>query len=275
MKKGAGLRELRPPTVVSIASSDSGGGAGIQADLLTFAAHGVHGATVIVAGTAQNTRGVRAVEPFPARFVAAQIDAVFEDLRPRAVKIGMLFDAARVRTVARGLDRHRARNVVLDPVMVSTSGARLLSRSGVDVLRRELLPRCDLVTPNRPEAEALARMRIRSDSDRRLAAGVLADLGARAVLLKGGHGRGAVSRDLLFDGRFFTEFSAPRLRTRATHGTGCVLSAAIASELALGRGLEDAILRAIAYLRAGLSRGRYPGRGPGIPDRFPPGYRIP
>jgi hydroxymethylpyrimidine/phosphomethylpyrimidine kinase len=274
MKKGAGLRGSRPPTAVSIASSDSGGGAGIPADLLTFAAHGVHGAAVIVAGTAQNTRGVRAVEPFSARFVAAQIDAVFEDLRPRAVKIGMLFDAMRVRTVARGLDRHRARNVVLDPVMVSTSGARLLSLSGLEVLRRELLPRCDLVTPNRPEAETLARMRIRTDGDRRLAAGVIADLGARAVLLKGGHGRGAESRDLLFDGRFFTDFSAPRLRTRATHGTGCVLSAAIAAELALGRDLEDAILRGIAYLRAGLSRGRYPGRGRGMPDRFPPGYRM-
>ena len=156
--------------------------------------------------------------------------------------------------------------------MVSTSGARLLSVSGIEALRRELLPRCDLVTPNRPEAETLARMRIRSDGDRRLAAGVIADLGARAVLVKGGHGRGAESRDLLFDGRFFTEFSAPRIRTRATHGTGCVLSAAIAAELALGRDLEDAILRAIAYLRAGLSRGRYPGRGRGVPDRFPPGY---
>ena len=274
MKKGAGLPGSRPPTAVSIASSDSGGGAGIQADLLTFAAHGVHGAAVIVAATAQNTRGVRAVEPFSARFVGAQIDAVFEDLRPRAVKIGMLFDAARVQTVARGLDRHRARNVVLDPVMVSTSGARLLSLSGLQALRRDLLPRCDLVTPNRPEAEALARMRIRTDGDRRLAAGVIADLGARAVLVKGGHDRGVESRDLLFDGRFFTEFAAPRIRTRATHGTGCVLSAGIAAQLALGRSLEDAILRAIAYLRAGLSRGRSPGRGRGMPDRFPPGYRM-
>jgi hydroxymethylpyrimidine/phosphomethylpyrimidine kinase len=274
MKKGAGLPGSRPPTAVAIASSDSGGGAGIQADLLTFAAHGVHGAAVIVAATAQNTRGVRAVEPFSARFVGAQIDAVFEDLRPRAVKIGMLFDAARVRTVARGLDRYRARNVVLDPVIVSTSGARLLSPSGLAALRRDLLPRCDLVTPNRPEAEALARMRIRTDGDRRLAAGVIADLGARAVLVKGGHDRGAESRDLLFDGRFFTEFAAPRIRTRATHGTGCVLSAGIAAQLALGRSLEDAILRAIAHLRAGLSRGRYPGRGRGVPERFPPGYRM-
>jgi len=270
MKKASGPPGPRPPTAVSIASSDSGGGAGIQVDLPTFAAHGVHGATVIVAGTAQNTRGVRSVEPFSVGFLNRQIDAVFEDFRPRAVKIGMLFDGARVRAVARGLDRHRAEHVVLDPVMVASSGARLLTRSGVGMLRQELLPRCDLVTPNLPEAEALARMRIRSDGDRRLAAGVIADLGARAVLLKGGHRRGAESRDLLFDGRFFTEFSAPRLRTRATHGTGCVLSAAIAAHLALGRGLEDAILRAIAYLRAGLARGFHPGRGRGIPGRFPP-----
>ena len=274
MKKASRPPGSRPPTAVSIASSDSGGGAGIQADLLTFAAHGVHGATVLVAATAQNTRSVRSVEPLSVAFLTRQLDAVWEDLRPRAVKIGMLFDGARVRAVARGLDRHRAENVVLDPVLTSTSGARLLARSAVETLRRDLLPRCDLVTPNLPEAEALARMPIRSDGDRRLAAGVLADLGARAVLLKGGHGRGAESRDLYFDGRFFTEFTAPRLRTRATHGTGCVLSAAIAAHLALGQSMEDAILRAIAYLRAGLARGRYPGGGRGIPDRFPPGYLM-
>jgi len=274
MKKAPRPEAPRPPTAVTIASSDSGGGAGIQADLLTFAAHGVHGATVLVAGTAQNTHGVRSIEPLSVRFVTRQLDAVFEDLGPRAVKIGMLFDAARVRAVARGLDRHRARNVVLDPVIVATSGARLLSRSGVESLKRDLLPRCDLATPNLPEAEALARMRIRSDGDRRLAAGIIADLGARAVLLKGGHGRSAESRDLLFDGRFFTEFAAPRLRTRATHGTGCTLSAAITANLALGRSLEDAVLRAIAYLRATISQGRYPGGGAGVPDRFPRGYLM-
>ena len=270
MKKASRPPGSRPPTAVSIASSDSGGGAGIQADLLTFAAHGVHGATVLVAATAQNTRGIRAVEPLSVGFLSRQLDAVFEDLRPRAVKIGMLFDATRVRAVARGLDRHRAENVVIDPVLTATSGARLLARPALEILRRQLLPRCDLVTPNLPEAEALARMRIRSDGDRRLAAGILADLGARAILLKGGHGRGAESRDLYFDGRFFTEFTAPRIRTRATHGTGCVLSAAIAAHLALGQSMEDAILRAIAYLRAGLARGFYPGRGRGVPARFPP-----
>jgi hydroxymethylpyrimidine/phosphomethylpyrimidine kinase len=268
MKKRARARRIHPVSAVSIAASDSGGGAGIQADLLTFAAHGVYGTTVIAAGTAQNTRGVRAVETFSTRFLGQQMDAVFEDFRPRAVKIGMLFDRPRIRAVAQGLARHRARNVVLDPVMVSKSGARLLSRPALGSLRSDLLPHCDLVTPNLPEAEALAGMRLRTDADRRLACGVIADLGARAVLLKGGHGRGKDVRDLLFDGRFFTEFIAPRIRTRATHGTGCTLSAAIAANLALGRGLEEAVLGAIAYLRAGLARGLFPGRGYGVPDHL-------
>jgi hydroxymethylpyrimidine/phosphomethylpyrimidine kinase len=260
----------RAVTAVSIAASDSGGGAGIQADLLTFAAHGVHGATVLVAATAQNTVGVFGIEPLSLRFVARQIDAVFSDLRPRAVKIGMLFDAARIRIVARGLTRHRAFNVVLDPVMVAKTGARLLSRGAVSTLKKELLPLCDLVTPNLPEAAALSGLRLRTGADRRVAAGAIADLGARAVLLKGGHGRRDEVRDLLFDGRFFTEFSAPRIRTRATHGTGCTLSSAIASNLALGASLEDAILRAIQYLRGGLERGAFPGRGFGVPDHSPP-----
>jgi hydroxymethylpyrimidine/phosphomethylpyrimidine kinase len=261
----------RPVAAVSIAASDSSGGAGIQADLLTFAAHGVYGATVLTGVTAQNTQEVTAIEPVSTRVLAKQIDAVFQDLRPQAVKIGMLFDAPRIRAVARGLRRWHAANVVLDPVMISKSGARLLSRAALGSLRRELLPLCDLVTPNLPEAEALAGIRIRGDADRRLAAGILADFGARAVLVKGGHARGREVRDLFFDGRFFTEFVAPRLRTRATHGTGCTLSAAIAANRARGVPLEEAILRAIRYLRAGLARGLFPGRGFGVPDHFATG----
>jgi len=259
----------RAVTVVSIAASDSGGGAGIQADLLTFAAHGVHGATVLTAATAQNTREVTAVEPSSTRFIARQIDAVFSDFRPAAVKVGMLYDAPRIRAVAAGLKRHGARNVVVDPVMVAKSGARLLSRAAVATLRDRLLPLADLVTPNIPEAEVLAGMRIRSAAERRIAAAAIYDLGPRAVLVKGGHGRGAGLRDLLFDGRFFTEFTAPRIRTRATHGTGCTLSSAIAANLALGLDLDEAIVAAIRYLRAGLERGRFPGSGFGVPDHFP------
>ncbi len=257
------------PTVLTIAGFDSGGGAGISADLLTFAAHGVHGAAAVVALTAQNTRAVLAVEPVSTRLVSRQLDAVFSDLSPSAVKIGMLLDAPRIRAVAAGLARARARNVVLDPVMVSKSGARLLSRAAVKDLRTRLLPLADLVTPNLPEAEALAGIRIRSDADRRLAAGILADLGARAVLVKDGHGRRSEVRDLLFDGAFFTVFSAPRLSTRATHGTGCTLSSAIAANLAFGRPLAEAVERAIAYLRAGLARGYFPGGGFGVPEHFP------
>ena len=262
-----------PVSVLSIASSDSGGGAGIQADLLTFAAHGVHGTTVLVAATAQNSRAVTGIEPLSPRLVTRQIDAVFSDFRPKAVKIGMLFDGARIRAVAAALRKWRAFNVVLDPVMVSKSGARLLSRHAVGSLKKLLLPLSDLVTPNLPEAEALSGLRIRNESDRRLAAGILADMGARAVLIKGGHARGREVRDLLFDGSAFTTFAAPRISTRATHGTGCSLSSAIAANLALGRGLEEAVERGIAYLRAGLERGRFPGRGFGVPDRFPTALR--
>ena len=263
------MRPLRPVCAVSIAMSDSGGGAGIQADLLTFAAHGVYGATVIVAATAQNTREIRAVEALSTSILRRQIDAVFSDLRPRAVKIGALFDASRIRTVARALKRWGAKNIVLDPVMTAKTGRRLLSRAAVSSLKKYLLPLCDLVTPNLPEAEALAGIRIRNEGDRRLAARRIAGLGPKAVLIKGGHGRGSRLSDLLFDGRAFITFATLRIATRATHGTGCTLSSAIAANLALGRGLEESVERAIRYLRAGLRRGLFPGKGYGVPDHFP------
>jgi hydroxymethylpyrimidine/phosphomethylpyrimidine kinase len=211
---------------------------------------------------------VAEIETFSPRFIAAQMDAVFPDFRPAAVKIGMLFDAPRIRVVAEGLRRHRARNVVLDPVMVSKSGARLLAPAALAALKRRLLPLCDLVTPNLPEAEALSDVKILDDGDRRLAAGVIHDLGARAVLIKGGHARGDRVRDLLFDGTRFRWFDFPRIPTKATHGTGCTLSSAIAANLALGRPLEDSVARAIRYLRAGLRRGLFPGKGFGVPDHF-------
>jgi hydroxymethylpyrimidine/phosphomethylpyrimidine kinase len=263
----AGTR--RPPSALTIASSDSGGGAGIQADLLTFAAHGIHGTTVLAAGTAQNTREMTAIETFSPRFLRRQLDAVFSDFRPRAVKIGMLFGTPQVRAVAAGLSHWKAFNVVLDPVMVAKSGTRLLSRGALSSLERQLLPLADLVTPNLPEAEVLAGIRVRTEADRRLAAGIIADLGPRAVLIKGGHSRGKEVRDLLFDGHCFTVFAAPRLRTRASHGTGCTLSSAIAANLALGRRLDESVERAIAYVRAGLREGLFPGRGFGVPDHFP------
>ncbi len=260
--------KIRPVVAVSIATSDSGGGAGIQADLLTFAAHGVYGTTVLVAATAQNTRGITAVETLSTRFLGKQIDAVFSDFQPKAVKIGALWDAPRIRTVAAGLERHRARNVVLDPVMVATAGARLLLPAALASLKKNLLPLCDLVTPNLAEAQALSGIPIRRDEERVLAALVIHGMGARAVLIKGGHGKSSKLSDLLFDGRHFRVFRNPRIRTRATHGTGCMLSSAIAANLALGHGLEEAVERAIRYVRAGLKRGLFPGKGVGVPGHL-------
>lgn len=258
-------------TAVSIAGSDSGGGAGIQGDLLTFAAHGVHGATVVVAGTAQNTRGVVAVEAFSPRFVAAQIDAVFSDLSPAAVKVGMLFGPAHVRAVAAGLRRHGACNVVLDPVLSSTGGVSLLSPAGLRALAKDLLPLCDLVTPNLEEAAVLAGFAVKTPDEARHAARKISSLGARAVLVKGGHGRGYRVVDVLWTGKRFRVFEGRRIATEAIHGTGCVLSSAIAANLALGSGLEGAVERAIRYLRAALRRGYFPGAGVGVPGRPPRG----
>lgn len=258
----------RPIVALTIAASDSGGGAGIQGDLATFAALGVYGISVLTAGTAQNTRGIGAVEPFSAAFVGSQMDSVLPDFRPSAVKIGALYDGARVRAVAAGLKRHNPPNVVLDPVLAAKDGSPLLAPRALATLRRELLPLCDLVTPNLPEAEALARIPIRDSSDRRLAAGILADAGPRAVLIKGGHGRGAILQDLLFDGKRFREFQHPRTGAGAVHGTGCALSAAIAANLALGLSLDDAVGGAIDYVQAALLEPVFPGRGRAVPNRF-------
>jgi hydroxymethylpyrimidine/phosphomethylpyrimidine kinase len=240
-------------TVATIAGSDSGGGAGIQADLLTFAAHGVHGATVIVAATAQNTRGILAVEPLSVPFVIRQLDAVFSDLAPAAVKVGMLADAAHVHAVASRLRRHRARNVVVDPVLRSTSGTPLLSADAVPHLKREILSLARVVTPNLEEAATLAKIDLRTEEDRREAARRIRALGARAVLLKGGHERSDRLRDLLWDGRRFREFEHRRIPGEF-HGTGCVLSSAIAANLALGFPLGEAVSRAIQYLRGRMLR---------------------
>src|SRR2546422_1199919 len=196
------------------------------------------------------------------------MDAVFSDLSPRAVKIGALLDAARVRAVARSLEQWRAKNVVLDPVIETKSGTRLLSRSALASVRRDLLPLCDVVTPNIPEAEAITGLRIRTMADRREAARAIASLGARAVLITGGHATGKTLTDLLFDGKRDRPIENPRIATRATHGTGCTLSSAIAANLALGRDLYRSVRLAIRYVRAGLKRGVYPGRGWGVGDHF-------
>jgi hydroxymethylpyrimidine/phosphomethylpyrimidine kinase len=237
------------PIALTIAGSDSSGGAGIQADLKTFAALGVYGASVIAALTAQNTQGVTAIHDVPADFIAAQIDAVFADLDVRAVKIGMLSQVAAIAAVAEGLDRHAAHNVVLDPVMVATSGDRLLAAGAVEALRTRLIPRALVITPNLAEAAALLDAPLaRDEADMSKQARALLALGAQAVLIKGGHGTGAESVDLLVDAGGVTRLAARRIATRNTHGTGCTLSSAIAAGLAKGLDLKAAARAAKDYV---------------------------
>lgn len=256
------------PVALTIAGSDSGGGAGVVADLMTFAAHHVFGAVAVAAITAQNTREVRAVKPVAAELLSAQITAVLTDLAPAAVKIGMLGNASNATAVATTLRKFKVRQVVLDPVMLSKTGARLLDRSGVAVLKKKLLPLALLVTPNLPETEILAGFPLRDAGDRRLAAEAIADMGAGAVLIKGGHSQDHEIVDLLFDGKKFLEFRTFRIDTQATHGTGCTLSSAIAANLARGVALTDAVRNGIEYLRRGLKRGLFPGSGYGCPGHF-------
>jgi hydroxymethylpyrimidine/phosphomethylpyrimidine kinase len=238
---------------VTIAGSDSGGGAGIQADLKTFSALGVYGASVITALTAQNTLGVRAIHDAPAEFISAQIDAVFSDLDVKAVKIGMLSQAASIEAVASGIDRHSMRNIVLDPVMVAASGDRLLAVDAVAALRLLLIPRALVITPNLAEAAALLDAPLAASEDAmRAQAQSLLKLGTKAVLIKGGHGEGAESVDLLVEARGVLRLTAPRVSTLNTHGTGCTLSSAIAAELAKGRTLADAARTAKTYVTAAI-----------------------
>jgi hydroxymethylpyrimidine/phosphomethylpyrimidine kinase len=251
------------PIAVTIAGSDSSGGAGIQADLKTFAALGVYGATVITALTAQNTRGVAAIHDVPADFVAAQIDAVFSDLKIDAVKIGMLSTAPTIETVAAALARRRPPNVVLDPVIIASTGASLLRPRAIDALRK-LVGQADLLTPNLPEAAALLNLPLARDEHvMEVQAQKLLEFGAKAVLIKGGHGEGPESVDLLVDPGGCTRFAAPRIATKNTHGTGCSLSSAIAAGLAKGLPLAEAVGQAKQYVTAAIAAADRLGIGSG------------
>ena len=243
------------PIALTIAGSDSSGGAGIQADLKTFSALGVYGASVLTALTAQNTQGVTAIHDVPSAFITAEMDAVFSDLRVDATKIGMLSQSAVIEAVAAGLTRHGATHVVLDPVMVAASGDPLLAPDAVAALRDVLLPLADLVTPNLPEAARLVGAGMaRSEAEMAEQGRALLDLGAKAALVKGGHGQGAESVDVLVTPDRTRRFAAPRIETRHSHGTGCTLSSAIAAGLARGLGLERAVAAAKAYLTEALRR---------------------
>jgi hydroxymethylpyrimidine/phosphomethylpyrimidine kinase len=245
---------MTTPAALTIAGSDSSGGAGIQADLKTFAALGVYGASVITALTAQNTQGVTGIHQVPADFVTAQIDAVFADLEVGAVKIGMVAEPSVIAAIAAGLQRWSPGHVVLDPVMVATSGDRLLAEDAVEALRANLVPRASILTPNLPEAAALLNEPMASSEaaiesqGRRLLA-----LGCPAVLIKGGHGQGSESIDYLVRESGAIALAAPRVATQNTHGTGCSLSSAIAAGLAKGEDLETAVRGAKAFVSAAIA----------------------
>jgi hydroxymethylpyrimidine/phosphomethylpyrimidine kinase len=248
--------EKHYPRVLSIAGSDSGGGAGIQADLKTFSALGCYGMTAITALTAQNTQGVRAIHGVPPEFLAAQIDAVIEDIGADAVKIGMLHAPEIVRTVAHAIRKHGLKNVVLDPVMVATSGDRLIAEETVAVLVQELFPLAAVITPNLDEAELLLGHKINGIAALEPAARELLALGAPNVLLKGGHLPGDEVIDLMLQpGRAPLRLASPRIASRNVHGTGCTLSSAIAAHLATGHGLEDAVRLARAYILGAIAAG--------------------
>jgi hydroxymethylpyrimidine/phosphomethylpyrimidine kinase len=255
---------MTTPIALTIAGSDSSGGAGIQADLKTFAALGVYGASVITALTAQNTTGVTGIHQVPADFVTAQIDAVFGDLAVKAVKIGMVAQLGTIDAIVAGLTRWSPENVVLDPVMVATSGDRLLPADAIEALRAKLIPRASLITPNLPEAAALldepiasGQAAIESQGKRLLA------LGCPAVLIKGGHGQGTESIDYLIRGSGIVALPAPRIVTRNTHGTGCSLSSAIAAGLARGEDLDTAVRAAKTWVSAAIAAADRLGVGHG------------
>lgn len=253
---------------LTIAGSDSGGGAGVQADLKTFSALGVYGTSVITAITAQNTVAVTAVHEVPVDVIAAQIDAVADDIRPDVVKTGMLSSAEIIEVVASKIEEHALAPVVIDPVMVAKSRDRLLREDAVGALRDRLLPLADVLTPNVPEAEVLAGQSIGTDEEFRQAARKIFDMGPRVVVMKGGHREGDDVTDLMFDGRQFLEFRGKRVETTSTHGTGCTFASAIAAYLALGETVPDAVRKAKEYLTEAIKRAYPVGSGHGPVNHF-------
>ena len=257
-----------PPTALTIAGSDSSAGAGIQADLKTFAALGIYGTSAITAVTAQNTMGVTAIAVLSADLVTAQIEAVAGDIEIHATKTGMLATAAVVEAVAAAVEELELPNLVVDPVMVAKSGDRLLDDEGIDVLRTELLPRARVVTPNLPEAEVLSGKKISNLDDAREAARRIHRMGAASIVVTGGHGAGNEIVDLLFDGERFTEFRVPRIASKNTHGTGCTFASAIAAYLATGHSVADATARAQAYVGGAIRNALTIGKGHGPLHHF-------
>ena len=257
---------------LTIAGSDCSGGAGIQADLKTFAAHGVYGMSVITSVVAENTVRVLSTQDIAPELIERQIDAVFEDIGADAVKIGMLPKSASMEAVARKLKQYKPRNVVIDPVMVSTSGTPLMRQDAMQALIQRILPLADLLTPNIPEAEIMTGIQISTPADMEDAAKRIASLGPAAVLLKGGHAAGDAD-DVLYDGKQFLHFHAERIQTKNTHGTGCTYSSAIGASLALGLPLADAVARAKEYVTTAIRHALELGSGHGPTHHFYNLYR--
>jgi hydroxymethylpyrimidine/phosphomethylpyrimidine kinase len=249
---------------LTIAGSDSGGGAGIQADLKTFQELEVFGMSALTAVTAQNTLGVHAVYPMTAEAVAKQIQAIGEDMGADAIKTGMLFNAEIIEIVAKSLSFYKWENVVVDPVMIAKGGASLLQREAISAMKKYLLPLSRVITPNIPEAEVLTGMSIQTTEDKKNAAKKLFDLGVKNIVIKGGHDDDATkSVDLLFDGKEFFTFSSSRIQTKNTHGTGCTFSAVITAELAKGVSVYEAVLLAKDFIQAAIEEDLEIGQGHG------------
>ena len=261
---------MKIPKAMTIAGSDSGGGAGVQADLKTFAALGVYGASTLTAITAQNTVAVTAVHEIPTDVITAQIDAVLTDIGADAVKTGMLSSSDIIECVCEALEVHGVQRLVVDPVMIAKSGDALLREDAIGSLRTRLLPLAMVVTPNIPEAEALTETTIVSDADVRRAAEAIVGMGARSVVVKGGHREGPAT-DLFYDGKEFKEFTAPRFDTVNTHGTGCTFASAVAAGLARGMVVTDAVALAKDYVTEGICHSFSIGQGHGPLNHF---YRF-
>jgi len=264
------MAEPIPPRVLTIAGSDSGGGAGIEADLKTFTTLQVYGMAAVTSITAQNTMGVHGVHDIPAATVAQQIDVVAQDIGVDAAKSGMLSSAAIIEAVADAITRNGIKKYVLDPVMVSETGHRLLREDAIQSLKQLLIPLSIIITPNIAEAQALTGIEIKDEESQKDAARAIADLGADTVLIKGGHMSGPQSTDLLYGGGYFVEFSAPRIDTRNTHGTGCTYAAAIAAFLGHQQLLPEAVRIAKQYVTECIRRGFALGKGAGPLNHFWP-----
>ena len=265
---------MRLKTALTIAGSDCSGGAGIQADLKTFSANGVFGMSAVTAVVAENTCRVISIHDVPPKLIREQITAVFEDIPPDAVKVGMLSGAETMRAVAESFRQYRPRHTVIDPVMVAKGGCSLMQQEALDTLKREILPLCEVLTPNIPEAETLVGRELRTKEDLQDACREIAALGARCVLLKGGHlSEDRDAEDLLFDGETFHTYTTKRIPTKNTHGTGCTFSSAITAHLALGKSVPDAVAAAKDYVTMAIAHALDLGHGHGPTHHFYDLYR--